>query len=43
MCPVHTFLMELEYTVYYLSPDTFSCIFSTHFLHEHCNNPCPIT
>ena len=29
----HTFDMELEFTSFYLSPDTFSYVVYTHFLH----------
>ena len=36
MCFVHSFPMELEYIIYYLSPDAFSYVVSTLFLHaEH--------
>ena len=33
MCFVHTFPMELEYTIYYLSPDPFCYVVSTLFLY----------
>ena len=42
---VHTFDMELEFTSFYLSPDTFSYVVYTHFLHaikEHSLNLQPL-
>ena len=40
---VHTFPVELEFTTYYLSPDAFSYIVSTHFLYVEYENPWLIT
>ena len=35
--------MELEFTIYYLLPDGFSYVVSTHFLHADYQSPCLIT
>ena len=35
--------MELEFAIYYLSPDGFSFVVSTHFLHTYYEDPCLIT
>ena len=43
MCFVHTFSMELEFTIHYLSPNAFSYIVSTHILHAKYEDPCLIT
>ena len=43
MCFAHTFPVELEFTIYYLSPDAFSYIVSTHFLYAEYKNPWLIT
>ena len=42
-CFVYTLPMELECTIYYLSPNAFSFIVSPHFLHAEYENPCLIT
>ena len=39
MCLVHTFPMELEDTIYYLSPDAFCYIVSTLFLYVQYEEP----
>ena len=39
MCLVHTFPMELEDTIYYLSPDVFCYIVSTLFLYIQYEEP----
>ena len=43
MCFVHIFPMELEYTIYYLSPDQFYYVVSILFLHADYEEPCLIT
>ena len=43
MCFMHTFLMELKYTIYYSSPNSFSYMVSKHFLHAEYEDPCLIT
>ena len=42
-CFVYTLPMELECTIYYLSPNAYSFIVSPHFLHAEYENPCLIT
>ena len=39
MCLVHTFPMEPEDTIYYLSSDAFCYIVSTLFLYVQCEEP----
>ena len=34
--------MELEYTMYYLSPDAFSYIDSAHLLYAEYEDPCHV-
>ena len=36
---VNIFLMELEFTMYYLLPDAFSYIASTHLLYAEYEDP----
>ena len=43
MCFMHTFPMELEYAIYYLSPDPFFYVVSTLFLYAEYEEPCLIT
>ena len=35
--------MELKFTIYYLSPDAFIYVVSTHFLHAEYEDSCLIT
>ena len=43
MCFMQTFPMKLELTIYYLPPDSFTYLVSTHFLLAEYENPCLIT
>ena len=40
---LNTSPMELEFAIYFLSPDGFSFVVSTHFLHTYYEDPCLIT
>ena len=35
--------MELEFTIYHLSPDVFTDVVATHFLQAEYEDPCLIT
>ena len=43
MCFVHIFPIKLEHIVYYLLPDAFTYVVSTHFLHAEYDDSCLIT
>ena len=40
MSYVDTFLLELEFTIYYLSPDAFRYVVATNFLQAEDEGPC---
>ena len=43
MCFVHIFPIKLEHIAYYLLPDAFTYVVSTHFLHAEYDDSCLIT